>query len=124
MHYYFLSGYVVDHRAKRLSAGSLIDYEASNVNSFIFNFITARFSITILNEYWVDLYVKPYVRCGPYIIGCLTGYMLLEKDRPIFKLNTVQWIIGWIIGITLGAYSIFGLFNYTTTGEINAAYSM
>jgi ABC-type dipeptide/oligopeptide/nickel transport system permease component len=68
--------------------------------------------------------VKPYVRCGPYIIGCLTGYLLLEKDRPIFKLNTIQWILSWLFGIALGIYSVFGLWNYTKTGEISTAYSL
>jgi hypothetical protein len=78
----------------------------------------------ILSEYWVDLYVKPYTRCAPYIIGCLTGYLLLEKDRPIFKLNTIKWILGWLIGITFGIYSVFGLYHYTITGEISVAYSL
>ncbi|KAI6183960.1 hypothetical protein M3Y97_00544800 [Aphelenchoides bicaudatus] len=80
--------------------------------------------VTILNEYWVDLYVKPYVRCGPYIIGCLTGYLLLEKDRPIFKFNTVKWIVCWLLSIALGLYSIFGLFHYTKTGDISLWYSL
>ncbi|KAI6197060.1 NRF domain-containing protein [Aphelenchoides besseyi] len=94
--------------------------------------------VTILNDYWVDLYVKPYCRMSPYIIGCLTGYLLLEKHRPIFKLNTVtvimnplflqsllqaQWFIGWIVAGAIGAYAVFGLFNYTRTGEISPLYS-
>ncbi|VDP14009.1 unnamed protein product [Onchocerca flexuosa] len=29
-----------------------------------------------LNTYWPDVYVKPYIRCNPYIIGILIGYAL------------------------------------------------
>ncbi|KAH7701377.1 hypothetical protein AAVH_31491 [Aphelenchoides avenae] len=74
--------------------------------------------VSILNEYWVDLYVKPYTRCGPYIIGCIVGHLLLEK-RETFRLSRIQWCLGWIVGSSLGIYSVFGLFNYSKTGEIS-----
>lgn len=50
--------------------------------------------------------------------------MLLEKERPCFKLNTFKWILGWFIALALGIYSVFGLWHYTKTGEISVAYSL
>ncbi|KAI6242646.1 NRF domain-containing protein [Aphelenchoides fujianensis] len=79
--------------------------------------------VTILNDYWVDLYVKPYCRMSPYIIGCLTGYLLLEKHRSIFKLNPVQWAVGWVLAAGCGLYAVFGLFWYTKSGEITALHA-
>uniref|UniRef100_A0A1I7SSF4 NRF domain-containing protein n=1 Tax=Bursaphelenchus xylophilus TaxID=6326 RepID=A0A1I7SSF4_BURXY len=81
--------------------------------------LTSRLTIvTVLNDYWVDLYVKPYTRCGPYIVGCLVGYLLLEKSRPMFQLSRVKSMGCWVFFSFCGIYSVFGLFNYTKTGEI------
>uniref|UniRef100_A0A914C2C8 Acyltransferase 3 domain-containing protein n=1 Tax=Acrobeloides nanus TaxID=290746 RepID=A0A914C2C8_9BILA len=74
--------------------------------------------VKVLNEYWVDLYVKPYVRCGPYIVGSLVGYFLYTTKRK-FELPLVQLIGGWLISTILGIYSVFGLYHYTKTGEIS-----
>lgn len=67
----------------------------------------------------MDLYVKPYTRCGPYIVGCLVGYLLLEKNKPSYKLSRTKVVFCWILFISLGLYSVFGLFYYTKTGEIS-----
>ncbi|KAL6735294.1 hypothetical protein Aduo_005750 [Ancylostoma duodenale] len=36
-----------------------------------------------LDAYWNDVYVRPYVRCGPFIVGVVVGYLLnyLTQDR-------------------------------------------
>ncbi|KAI1727262.1 acyltransferase family domain-containing protein [Ditylenchus destructor] len=76
--------------------------------------------VAVLGDYWTDLYVKPYIRCGPYIVGCLVGHLLIEKKQSPFKLTKIQWIFGWAIASILGIYSVFGLYHYTKTGEISA----
>ncbi len=40
-----------------------------------------RFSIT--DAYWNDLYVKPYIRCKPYLVGMLLGYILYKYGLKV-----------------------------------------
>lgn len=39
----------------------------------------------IVNSYYKNVYIKPYCRIGPYIVGILVGYMLLHKKELILK---------------------------------------
>lgn len=39
--------------------------------------------------YFVDYYIKPYCRMGPYIIGVVTGY-ILYKTNCRFRMNRVR----------------------------------
>ncbi|KAM3719125.1 Nose resistant to fluoxetine protein [Dirofilaria immitis] len=71
-----------------------------------------------LNTYWPDVYVKPYIRCNPYIIGILVGYALHKCTlRPIFS----KWkiITGWVVSTIFGLLAVFGLYNYARTGYIS-----
>ncbi|TKR64165.1 hypothetical protein L596_024746 [Steinernema carpocapsae] len=79
--------------------------------------------LTVLNDYWNDVYVKPYVRCGPYITGILTGYTLYKCNMKI-KLSAKQVALGWTVSTLLGLYSVFGLYNYALTGEISEWYKI
>ncbi|CAK5090992.1 unnamed protein product [Meloidogyne enterolobii] len=36
----------------------------------------------------------------------------------------LQWVLGWSISAILGFYSIFGLYEYTRTGDISLWYSL
>ncbi|KAK6735747.1 hypothetical protein RB195_018779 [Necator americanus] len=86
--------------------------------------LTAKLQIVKkLDEYWNDVYVRPYVRCGPFIVGVVVGYLLnkLTCDR---KDNHVKipkkWVaLGWSVSTILGLYSVFGLYNYAQTGDIS-----
>uniref|UniRef100_A0A7E4V816 NRF domain-containing protein n=1 Tax=Panagrellus redivivus TaxID=6233 RepID=A0A7E4V816_PANRE len=77
--------------------------------------------IAVLDAYWTELYVKPYIRCAPYIVGCIVGYAL-NATRKIFPMTVLQQLVTWIIAFSLGGYSVFGLFHYTKTGEISVAW--
>ncbi|VDM71019.1 unnamed protein product [Strongylus vulgaris] len=75
-----------------------------------------------LDSYWNDLYVRPYVRCGPFIVGVAVGYLLVYLTRSK-KCNTLEIskkyvVIGWCISTILGLYAIFGLYDYARTGDI------
>jgi len=79
----------------------------------------------VLDEYWRVAYVRPYFRCGPYIIGALTGHFLLSrgsKDRRV-RLSTPLWLALWTLTLLLGGYSTFGLYIYTKTGEVSVWYA-
>ncbi|CAG9536777.1 unnamed protein product [Cercopithifilaria johnstoni] len=73
-----------------------------------------------LSTYWPDVYVKPYIRCNPYIIGILMGYALHKCAlRPTFS----RWkvIAGWALSTIFGLLAVFGLYNYARTGDISDA---
>uniref|UniRef100_A0AC35TY30 NRF domain-containing protein n=1 Tax=Rhabditophanes sp. KR3021 TaxID=114890 RepID=A0AC35TY30_9BILA len=93
--------------------------------------------VSVLNDYWNDLYVKPYIRCGPYMIGILVGYFLYkakakfdermvgstlndeEKSRlPIVEIPPKKLYLIWGTNTICGLYSVFGLYNYSLTGDI------
>uniref|UniRef100_A0A915ELE1 Nose resistant to fluoxetine protein 6 n=1 Tax=Ditylenchus dipsaci TaxID=166011 RepID=A0A915ELE1_9BILA len=73
----------------------------------------------VLGDYWADLYVKPYIRCGPYIIGCLVAYVLLEKKQNPFKLSVTQWILGWALTRFWHLLRLWAVSLTNKTGEIS-----
>uniref|UniRef100_A0A8R1DYJ6 NRF domain-containing protein n=1 Tax=Caenorhabditis japonica TaxID=281687 RepID=A0A8R1DYJ6_CAEJA len=82
-----------------------------------------------LNDYWNDVYVRPYIRCTPFIVGIVVAYLLNawtardQKDLKItLKKRTI--LIGWTISTLLGVYAVFGLYWYAKTGEISKAWEI
>uniref|UniRef100_A0A158PCW7 NRF domain-containing protein n=1 Tax=Angiostrongylus cantonensis TaxID=6313 RepID=A0A158PCW7_ANGCA len=76
-----------------------------------------------LDSYWNDVYVRPYVRCGPFVTGVVIGFFLIYLTRHQ-KHNVLEipkkWVmLGWTLSTILGLYSVFGLFNYSRTGYIS-----
>lgn len=43
---------------------------------------------TYILDYWPEVYVKPYVRCGPYVVGSMLGH-ILYKHQNTLKLHKV-----------------------------------
>ncbi|CAJ0959873.1 unnamed protein product, partial [Mesorhabditis belari] len=92
--------------------------------------LTAKLQIVEkLDSYWKDVYVRPYVRCQPFIIGILVGYLLIhftrnQKSSLRYKMNKKHLLIGWTISTILGLYSVFGLYNFSRTGDISTWYSL
>uniref|UniRef100_A0A183VF26 Nose resistant to fluoxetine protein 6 n=1 Tax=Toxocara canis TaxID=6265 RepID=A0A183VF26_TOXCA len=89
-----------------------------------------------LETYWPDVYVKPYIRCPPYLIGLLVGFALHKFGlHPVFpkvcsyhislflKFSIAFFIwkiaLGWAISTIFGIGSVFGLYDYARTGEIS-----
>ncbi|CAD6193947.1 unnamed protein product [Caenorhabditis auriculariae] len=87
--------------------------------------LTAKLQIVKqLDEYWNHVYVRPYVRCAPFIVGVVVGYLLnalTEKDQKDLniKMSRKHIIIGWVTSTVLGLYSVFGLYNFARTGNIS-----
>jgi len=63
-------------------------------------------------NYMQWLYIKPWHRFGPYVIGILLGYILHStKSRP-FKMSKVANAWGWGIAIATGLAVVYGLKGY------------
>ncbi|KJH51255.1 hypothetical protein DICVIV_02620 [Dictyocaulus viviparus] len=43
--------------------------------------IPAVFRVNKLDSYWNDVYVRPYIRCGPFIVGVVVGFLLIFVTR-------------------------------------------
>uniref|UniRef100_A0A0N5AGU8 NRF domain-containing protein n=1 Tax=Syphacia muris TaxID=451379 RepID=A0A0N5AGU8_9BILA len=81
--------------------------------------LTAKLQIVKdLQPYWENVYVKPYIRCIPYVAGLIVGYFLNHRSSKVeFKKKYVA--VAWILSSVFGLWSIFGLFPYARTGEIS-----
>ncbi|KFM82460.1 Nose resistant to fluoxetine protein 6, partial [Stegodyphus mimosarum] len=64
------------------------------------------------NSYMDKLYLKPYTRIGPYLIGILLGYFMYEaKNKNRGKDSWVTLCCGWIVALTITLTCIFGLYH-------------
>ncbi|XP_027198414.2 nose resistant to fluoxetine protein 6-like [Dermatophagoides pteronyssinus] len=56
-----------------------------------------------INSYYKNIYIKPYTRIGPYMIGVLLAYGLLTNTRDV-RLSKKVLSAGWIFAVssTLG----------------------
>ncbi|XP_011868755.1 PREDICTED: nose resistant to fluoxetine protein 6 isoform X2 [Vollenhovia emeryi] len=56
------------------------------------------------------LYYPPWLRIGPYIIGMITGYIIIRLNKKIaWKRNTV--ILCWSLGGACNIFALFGLYK-------------
>ncbi|KAK6024583.1 hypothetical protein OSTOST_09604, partial [Ostertagia ostertagi] len=64
--------------------------------------LTAKLQIVkTLDAYWKDVYVRPYVRCGPFIVGVTVGFLLNyltqnQKDTVV-KIPKKWVLLGWTL---------------------------
>ena len=40
-------------------------------------------------HYFKDMYIKPWTRCAPYLVGMLFGYAMYTAKKRNYKLNKV-----------------------------------
>ncbi|KAF7493708.1 Nose resistant to fluoxetine protein 6 [Sarcoptes scabiei] len=59
--------------------------------------------LDVINSYYQNIYIKPYCRIGPYLIGLLLAYAIIINQNSR-KLTKSQLILGWSFTIvsTLG----------------------
>nr|XP_054763748.1 nose resistant to fluoxetine protein 6-like [Lytechinus pictus] len=59
------------------------------------------------------IYVKPYCRIPPYLVGMAMGYFICEMEsrRRRIKLSPVLAATGWAISAGLGVVVVYGLYN-------------
>ncbi|EGT30752.1 hypothetical protein CAEBREN_30793 [Caenorhabditis brenneri] len=58
------------------------------------------------------VYSKPWIRCPPYLVGLLTGYLLAVYGNRKIRLNWALSICGWIIAFLIARACLFSSYDY------------
>ncbi|KAL3870700.1 hypothetical protein ACJMK2_038744 [Sinanodonta woodiana] len=61
-------------------------------------------------DYFDKVYIKPYCRMGPYVVGLITGYVLYRTKRQI-NMPKVLNLLGWIVAASINIAVLYGLYN-------------
>ncbi|XP_068723591.1 nose resistant to fluoxetine protein 6-like [Montipora capricornis] len=68
------------------------------------------------------LYIKPYCRISPYLVGMVLGYLIhVEKSAPrlspLRKIpRQIVCLVGWFVAIGLGVTVVYGIYPSTKKG--------
>ncbi|CAL4126106.1 unnamed protein product, partial [Meganyctiphanes norvegica] len=75
-------------------------------------------------KFYEKIYVTPWARASPYLVGAWTGYLLYASSgidsRVAFtpKLNWMQAIIGWVGALTGGFAVLFGMWRFNNGFDV------
>uniref|UniRef100_A0A1I7SXM4 NRF domain-containing protein n=1 Tax=Caenorhabditis tropicalis TaxID=1561998 RepID=A0A1I7SXM4_9PELO len=64
------------------------------------------------NNFFDIAYSKPWIRCPPYLVGLLTGYLLATYGNRKIRLNWALSIAGWLIAFGIAAGCLFATYDY------------
>ncbi|CAL2043403.1 unnamed protein product [Caenorhabditis brenneri] len=64
------------------------------------------------NSFFDMAYSKPWIRCPPYLIGLLTGYLIATYGTRKVRLHWALSITGWIIAFGIAAGCLFSTYTY------------
>ncbi|VDP41186.1 unnamed protein product [Soboliphyme baturini] len=87
----------------------------------LFHCISFRFEIFDL--FWDQVYIKPYTRCAPFLIGILVGYFLCKTKMSV-QIPKALVAFCWILNTALGLVIVFGLCDYSRTNQISFAWRL
>lgn len=55
-----------------------------------------------------ELYDKPWLRIGPYLIGMMTGYLIIKIEKTLI-IPKVIVVIAWILSLSCLLSLVYGL---------------
>ena len=94
-----------------IATGTIAGYYKFDANTFYPLFGTSHAStVTTSSD---ELYIKPYARISPYLVGIVLGYLLYRKVRIPFK-RSISWIfyLGlWILAAFFCLSTLYGFYG-------------
>ncbi|KAK4325074.1 hypothetical protein Pmani_004230 [Petrolisthes manimaculis] len=74
-------------------------------------------------EYFYDVYLTPWCRAGPYVVGIWLGYIMSNLCDKKVKMNGLMVTVGWTIATLTGLLVVYGMWSYNTL-KPNAHYDV
>ncbi|EFP05004.1 hypothetical protein CRE_03192 [Caenorhabditis remanei] len=65
-----------------------------------------------VQNFFSIVYNKPWIRCPPYLVGMLTGYLLAVYGNRKIRLNWALSVAGWIVAFVIAAFCLFATYDY------------
>ena len=65
---------------------------------------------------FTKIYIKPWTRIGPYVIGIVTGYLLHDARQTDKRLGRVTVWVWWIASTAVALALVYGLSDYYADG--------
>ncbi|XP_022242069.1 O-acyltransferase like protein-like [Limulus polyphemus] len=70
--------------------------------------LTKAIPETVFNSYSSMVYIKPYCRMGPYLVGMALGYILFRTGRKVV-LKTRYTVLGWSLAVVCNMLVLYGM---------------
>lgn len=93
-------------------------WAAVAIGVFLFTSWTTTFIIAMKHNYvarveepfalFDQLYDKPWLRIGPYLVGMIAGYFLFKKNCNV-RMNAFVVVFGWTLSLACLASLVYGL---------------
>ncbi|XP_042896783.1 nose resistant to fluoxetine protein 6 [Parasteatoda tepidariorum] len=64
--------------------------------------------------YFEKLYIKPYSRIGPYLVGIALGYILFKRKITPTRDSKIILFVGWVVATSVGLTCVYSLYHNTT----------
>ncbi|CAB3396662.1 unnamed protein product [Caenorhabditis bovis] len=69
-------------------------------------------------KFFVKIYIKPWIRCPPYLIGVFVGYVLARIQPQRITKRIPLIVLGWSVAVSIALTCIFITYQYDK-GEQN-----
>ncbi|KAK3870503.1 hypothetical protein Pcinc_024281 [Petrolisthes cinctipes] len=67
-----------------------------------------------IREYSFHVYITPWCRAGPWVVGIWLGYVLHKLDSKNVKMSALTVAVGWILATLSALLVVFGMWSYNT----------
>ncbi|KAK9306331.1 hypothetical protein QLX08_003022 [Tetragonisca angustula] len=96
----------------------------SSLGSILYFSYTLNFEPTLDKQYktLTDLYVRPWLRIVPYLIGMVISYLLTKWNYKL-HLSKKSLIVGWTLSILCNCSILFGITNKNIPFSLSIIYS-
>ena len=115
--------------ASFIATGFVTGYYELQASGF-FGIVWGIPSVRNFPNYNDQVYVKPYCRIGPYIVGVVLGAIFYYNMKPSFSkhLNHLLYLVLWVVAVFLGMSVAYGVYrglndHFFSTAE-NVIYTM